>query len=159
MKSFVRTCLALVAFGIVSMNFDLYAQNTPNIPREYYPNYLISSDWDRIHEYLVQVDASQRTSVPVGSDVFRELAARFKKVFAAWPQDYRFQVTYTQCIQLTEQLGNQYSETTFYSFMSNCFRPLQQHITTFNNQYTVKAHATRNPPAGSAPLTVTFDAR
>lgn len=56
-------------------------------------------------------------------------------------------------------LGNKYSETVFYSFMNDCYKPLNQIISKLNSQYTVKPSAIRNPATGAAPLTVTFDAR
>jgi PKD repeat protein len=90
---------------------------------------------------------------------FKTLKTLFGKVFNSLPQDYNFKVVYEQCSKVSEALGNGYSNTTFYGFMNNCYKPLNQIISKINSQYTVNVSATRNPASGSAPLTVTFDAR
>ena len=83
----------------------------------------------------------------------------FRKVFPNFPQEYTFKVVYEQCIQISSTLAQNYSETLFQGFMNNCYKPLNQTISRIQSRYTVVASATRNPAGGSAPLTVTFDAR
>ena len=130
-----------------------------SVPAEFYPNYTIQTDWNKIQEHFVQIEAAQRIWATISSEIFKELNTRFKVVFPAFPQDYNFKVIYEQCIQLSSSLSDNYSETIFQGFMNNCYKPLNQTIGKINSQFTVKANATRSPANGSAPLTVTFDAR
>jgi hypothetical protein len=130
-----------------------------NISETFCPNYKIQSDLDKIYENFVLIEAAQKVGNSINTEIFKELTPRFKKVFAAFPQEYDFKVTYEQCSLLSEQLSNKYSETVFYSFIHNCYKPLNQISSKINNQYTIKPSAIRNPASGSAPLTVTFDAR
>lgn len=91
--------------------------------------------------------------------MFGELNKYFKSVFASFPQDYNFKVTYEQCYQTSEYLSTTYSETSLQTFMNTCYKPLTQILGKINSNYTVKVNATRSPASGAAPLTVTFDAR
>ena len=159
MKKQTKTIKALLTLGIFLSGFVGFTTQAQTIPTEFNPNYAIQDDWNKIQEYFVQIEAAQRIGATIGGDIFQELNSRFKVVFAAFPQDYNFKVVYEQCIQLSNTLANNYSETVFQGFMNNCYKPLNQTLARINSQYTVIANATRNPSGGAAPLTVTFDAR
>ncbi|GHW02403.1 hypothetical protein AGMMS50249_1890 [candidate division SR1 bacterium] len=132
-----------------------------SIPTDYYPNYAIQSDWAKVQENFVFIDAAQKIgdTAKLETKLFQELNASFKKIFPAFPQDYNFKVTYQQCLNLSSDLGAGYDKLRFQSFMTNCYNPLNNLIKQLNAKYTVQANATRSPANGAAPLTVTFDAR
>lgn len=119
------------------------------------------NDWWKVQETFVQIDAAQKMwdLARLDASLFKELNASFKKVFPAFPQDYNFKVTYQQCLNLSSDLAVDKTAQKFQTFINNCYKPLNQMIGQLNSKYTVQAKATRSPDSGSAPLTVTFDAR
>ncbi len=61
MKLCMRTLFALGIVGVAAAYFSVYAQTTSStVPREFYPNYTIIADWERIQEYFVQIEAAQK---------------------------------------------------------------------------------------------------
>ncbi|MDD2536947.1 MAG: PKD domain-containing protein [Candidatus Absconditabacteria bacterium] len=130
-----------------------------NIPSEYKPNDNIQSSRDQIQGHFVTLEASQKMGETIGTDIFKDLVKLFDVVFPNFPQEYTFKVTYQQCESIATQLSTSYKESIFQNFMTNCYRPLNQVLGQIASKYTVVANASRNPNSGSAPLTVTFDAR
>ena len=52
-----------------------------------------------------------------------------------------------------------YSSLDFDIFLDQCYGPINTIVKEINSNYTVKANSKASPQSGSAPLTVTLDAR
>ncbi|MDR0650579.1 MAG: hypothetical protein LBG59_04155 [Candidatus Peribacteria bacterium] len=126
-------------------NISCFTQAASSVPAEYYPNYKINNDLEKIQGYFVQLEAAQKMGGSVSSELFRQLNTHFKIVFPSFPQDHTFKVIYEQCIQLSNALAENYSTTLFQGFMNNCYKQLSQTITKINSKYTIQVSATRNP--------------
>lgn len=132
------------------------------IPNDYVANYEIKADYDKILWLLVEIDAATKIGNQISQNKFSELNTSFQTIFPKFPQDYAFQVTYQQCLSISQSLitytSNDY-QTKLASFMSNCYKPFSDIVKKVNTKYTVIATAKVSPQGGPAPLTVTFDAR
>lgn len=129
------------------------------VPAEYFANYQIQKDWDRLVQLFIDIEANKKVGVLNSAATFDELYQLMKRIFPYFPQDYSSQVLYQQCYSTLENLERSIDRDSFSVFYENCYKPLQTLTTTISNKYTVKAYGTANPNNGSAPLVVTFDAR
>ncbi|MDR0608306.1 MAG: hypothetical protein LBG52_08475 [Candidatus Peribacteria bacterium] len=156
-----HTTFRTLIIGIITTFSSLPVIAVDNVPTEYYANYEIQTELEKIQDIFIQLDAAKKSGKTdkLSSDLFTKLYSNFGVVFATFPQDYNFKVIYQQCLDGAETLAADNTSLNFQSFMSNCYTPLNKLISTINAQYTVKVSATKNPGSGPAPLTVTFNAR
>lgn len=136
----------------------VYGQNT-QLPQEYIPNYQIAKERQDILDMFVQIQAVKNTGLDLDEDFFKKLGDDFNKVFPSLPQESKFKVTYEQCRILTNNLAQEYTFNKFGQFLDSCFSALDRDIKEMNAKYSVQAKIKVNPQVGSAPLSVTFDAR
>lgn len=129
------------------------------VPMDYFANYKIQKDWERLSKLFVDIDANRKIGVLNNSATFAELNGIMKRVFPYFPQDYSSQVLYQQCYTTLESLQKSVERDNFSIFYENCYKPVQALTTTINSKYTIKAQGAASPASGPAPLTVTFDAR
>ncbi|MDR2415704.1 MAG: hypothetical protein LBD75_03715 [Candidatus Peribacteria bacterium] len=99
LKSLFISGLLLTLGSIGNIPYSTQAAST--VPAEYYPNYKINDDLEKIQESFVQLEAAQKMGVGVSSELFGKLTTYFKTVFLSFPQDHTFKVVYEQCIQLS----------------------------------------------------------
>ncbi|MDR2190037.1 MAG: hypothetical protein LBP53_02355 [Candidatus Peribacteria bacterium] len=61
MKIFLKSLLLLSLFSLTlgKEALTLHAQSS-SVPTEYYPNYKIQADRDKIQEHFVQIEAAQK---------------------------------------------------------------------------------------------------
>jgi hypothetical protein len=61
MKFFTKSFLSLGMLGVAFAGLTTNAQTSiSTVPKEYYPNYTIEADWDKIQEHFVQIEAAQK---------------------------------------------------------------------------------------------------
>ena len=131
----------------------------PRVPTEYFANYQIQKDWNRLQELFIDIDADNKIGRLWWTTTYSELYSIMNRIFPYFPQDYNFQVVYKQCIKTTRDMQGNVTRENYSSFLENCKNPLNNINATIQSRYTVKATATSNPQSWPAPLTVTFDAR
>ena len=152
----------LSGLGFYFLWWSVLAQNSQSskVPTDYFSNYQIQRDWNRLSELFVDIDAENKIWKINGSATYSELLSIMKKIFPYFPQqDYNFQLVYKQCLKTTESMQRNPNKENFSSFYENCKSPLANITTIIQNKYSVKAIASASPISGPAPLTVTFDAR
>lgn len=133
-----------------------------NIPNDYIANYQIQTDYNTILWIFVEIDAASKIGSQIPQSKFAELNTSFQVVFPRFPQEYAFQVTYQQCLDISQWLITYTSsdyQTKLASFMTNCYKPFGDIVKKVNSKYTVVANAKATPQSWPVPLTVTFDAR
>ena len=135
------------------------SSSSVKVPTEYFANYQIQKDRNRLQELFVDIDADSRIGKIWWTTIYNELNAIMTRIFPYFPQDYNFQVVYKQCLKTTREMQWNTNRENYNSFIENCKNPLSNVNATIQNKYTVKATASTNPSSGPAPLTVTFDAR
>ena len=135
------------------------SSSSVKVPTEYFANYQIQKDRNRLQELFVDIDADSRIGKIWWTTIYNELNAIMTRIFPYFPQDYNFQVVYKQCLKTTREMQWSTNRENYNSFIENCKNPLSNVNATIQNKYTVKATASTNPSSGPAPLTVTFDAR
>lgn len=154
-----------MAFVILSWVSLLAVYSASGVPDSYKANNEIKADRDATLWVFVEIDASIKTSDinnPIPQAKFSALHWYFTNLFSVFPQDYEFKVIYQQCLNLSESLSHHTSNnywSLLSSFMSNCYSPFSDILSQINSKYTVIPTAKASPSNGSAPLTVTFDAR
>lgn len=129
------------------------------IPAEYKPNYKFATEWAKIEEVLYKIDAKRKNWQAVETFHFSSLLQNFNVVFNYLPQTPEYKSTYESCRVGAEELSSEYDINTMSLFSNNCLNPLNVIFKDIVNKYTVKAKIVASPAQGSAPLTVTFDAR
>jgi len=129
------------------------------LSQEYYPNYKIQKSWDSIIENLSNIRAYKNTGKEIPSSLFTRLNSDFNTVFEYFPQKPDYKIIYKQCSLTTQELSSKYSYDKYLEFEDRCFEPINNILQEINKSYTVKASISAKPKSGSAPLTVTFDAR
>lgn len=163
MKSLFSKTISKLALMVFSLWLVfLIVHISASVPNNYKANYLIQDDYNNILGIFVEIDAATKVGTQISQTKFAELHGSFQSVFPKFPQDYAFQVTYQQCLDISHFLTtytNSDYQTKLASFMTNCYTPFSDIIKKINSQYTVSAKVKASPQAGSAPLTVTFDAR
>lgn len=62
MQSFTKFFLTSGLVGLIlACLTTIHAQTSVStVPKEYYPNYTIEADWEKIQEYFVQIEAAQK---------------------------------------------------------------------------------------------------
>ncbi|MCF7834746.1 PKD domain-containing protein [Candidatus Gracilibacteria bacterium] len=135
------------------------SQTSSSVPKEYIANYKISSDREKIQQLLVEIESANKIGAEIPASKFGDLNSSFNSIFQYFPQDYDFKVVYQQCLTLSQDLSFGYTYNKLVSFMDNCYKPFKQILDKINTKYTVQAKGSANPKSGSAPLTVTLDAR
>lgn len=143
----------------LSLSFLSIWLSFASVPDYYFANYEIQSDWDKITEIFVNIEASNKIGQEISQDVFSNLNLHFNKVFSKFPQDYNFKVVYKQCLETTNTLSQENNTMNLSIFMDNCYSPLEDILKKIENNYTVTANVKTYPQTGPAPLTVTLDAR
>jgi hypothetical protein len=136
---------SLIFFGSLLATFGVQSVFAAKVPQEYYANFEIDSNWEAIEQALVKIDAAGQIGAEVDPKLFRILNTNFKPVFPKFPQDYSFQLVYTQCLDITANLAKGYSNSLFQIFKNNCETPLNSILGTIASRYTVKASASKNP--------------
>ena len=155
MKKFGNKLKILGIGAVLSIGAFAFAA----IPNDYYANYELTENYEKIIELFVWIEATNNIGQSIEESVFGELNSLFEKVFPYFPEDYEFNVVFEQCLLITEELASSYNYMKFTSFMDNCYKPFQNVIKTVNNDYTVIASSNVNPQSWPAPLNVTFDGR
>ena len=145
--------------GLGSRVLAASSSNNSIVPTEYFANYKIQKQRNRLLEIFVEIDADSRTGKIWPSSLYAELYTIMNKIFPYFPQEYTFQVVYKQCQQATKAMASSSNKENFNSFNENCKVPLTAITNTIQNKYSIKASASLSPSSGPAPLTVTFDAR
>ena len=136
------------------------AKSSSNVPNNYYANYLIQSDWNRLAKIFVDIDAKSQLGEIGSSATYTEQLNIMNKIFEYFPQDnYEYLLTYEQCKETTAAMARNVTMDNFKKYTEQCKDPLSKIKSTIDSQYTVKVSATANPNSGSSPLTATFDAR
>lgn len=130
------------------------------VPQEYYPNFEIQEDYNKIiNELFVDIQAKIKAGQQIPTSTFADLNTKFNTIFPYFPNKYSFNVVYQTCKDVSQSLANTYNFNMLANFMDNCFTPLTNIVKEINTTYAIKASATIGPSSGPAPLTVTFDAR
>ena len=80
-------------------------------------------------------------------------------VFPQLPQRNNYRIVHNICTTQAGKLAVAYSSLDFDVFFDQCYGPINTIMKEINSNYTVKATAKASPQSGSAPLTVTLDAR
>lgn len=125
-------------FNFFSLNFSLKAQ-VSEVPVEYFANYKIQKDRDRLTKLFIDIDANRKIGVINTSAIFSELHNIMKRVFPYFPQDYASQVLYQQCLSTVENMQKNSDRDTFAVFYENCYKPIQNLSSTIASKYTIKA--------------------
>jgi hypothetical protein len=60
MKRQTKTLQLFTTFAAVGTAIIGLEVSAQSIPTEYYPNYAIQDDWNKIQEYFVQIEAAQK---------------------------------------------------------------------------------------------------
>ncbi|MBS8122536.1 PKD repeat [Candidatus Vampirococcus lugosii] len=130
-----------------------------NLPSSYYPNYETAENIESITENFSKLEAYKSTNEDVPIEIFSTLSKDFDEVFPYFPQTPNNRVVFEQCKITTNSLTSGYSYDKFLTFRTRCFQELNDIMKDVNNNYTMIANINANPKSGSAPLSVTFDAR
>jgi hypothetical protein len=155
----IRLFLLCVSFVAL---FSVFSSTNAGIPNEYVANYEIKTDWEKILDLFVQIDADSKIGQQTPQTKFANLHTSFVTVFPKLPQEYSFKVTYSQCLSLSQSMTSTTSldyTSKLNMFMTNCYKPLSDIFKKVTTKYAITAQAKINPSSGPAPLTVTFDAR
>ncbi len=96
----------------------------------------------------------------VPTTIFLDLYKNFQILFPQLPQRNNYKIVYNVCIRQAQKLSLENTNgVEFDTYMDQCQGPINTIMKEINTNYTVKANAKASPQAGSAPLTVTLDAR
>ena len=155
MNKIVKYILFPVLVFISMQNTESFAL----IPDEYYTNYEVEKHWETISDSMIKIKAATNIGEEPSTVMFKLLHDNLIPVFKRFPQESKFQVTYEQCLSITENLSHGFSQTMYQIYQNRCENPLNSIVSTINSQYTVRANASASPSSGPAPLTVTLDAR
>lgn len=129
------------------------------VSTEYLPNYWLSQTWERIATNFIAIQAAKTRWDTVPSSVFQQLSTDFQVVFPQLPQRNNYRITYDNCRVQSQKLSIEMNAVDFDIFVDQCQSPINTIIKEINSNYTVKADVKASPQSGSAPLTVTLDAR
>jgi len=142
--------------------FCLFNSSHATVSNEYIANYEITADWNTMNSILIEVDADSKIWTQVPQAKFTQLNTSFQTIFPKLPQQYTFQVTYQQCLTLSQGLTTYTTvdyQNKLSAFLTTCYKPLSDILKQINTKYTVVANAKFSPQSGPAPLVVTLDAR
>lgn len=155
----------LVALSMTSvLMFSLLWPIVPSlsfaeVSSEYQANYGISQIWENVTTNFITIQSSKKRWDQVPSSVFWALYTDFNAVFPKLPQRNNYRIIFDTCKVQTQKLSQAYSSLDFDVFMDQCQWPINTIMKEINSTYTVKAKIKATPQNGSAPLTVTLDAR
>lgn len=138
-----------------SVSPSSYAQ----VGAEYAANYGISQTWDNIMTNFITIQATRRRGDQVPASVFQSLHTDFTSIFPRLPQRNNYRIIYDTCKAQSLRLSQVYTSIDFDIFMDQCHGPLNTAMKEINANFTIKAQVRATPSSGSAPLTVTLDAR
>lgn len=158
----IYTLASLTAVSILTAGF--HVGTTPKVeaqgvPSSYYPNYQIQSQWGAILDSFVELEAKRKIGEDPSSSTFSEINNNLRAVIPSLPSESEYKIIYEQCLLLSSSVARGYTYDKFINFMENCFSPLNRAIKEISNKFTMKPSISANPTQGSAPLTVTFDAK
>lgn len=157
-KRFVA--LSLTSLFAVSLIWSQF--NTPSfaeVSSEYQANFGISQIWENVTTSFITIQSAKKRWDQVPSSIFASLYSDFNAVFPKLPQRNNYRVTFDTCKVQAQKLSQAYSSLDFDVFMDQCQWPINTIMKEINSTYTVKAKIKANPQSGSAPVTVTLDAR
>ena len=150
--------LFLLSF-VVLLWWNLFAKSS-SVPNSYYANYLVEDDWNKLAAIFVDIDATTKLWQLNWSATYAEQLGIMNRIFNYFPQDdYDFLLIYEQCKKTTAEMAKDPNNSNFELYTERCKKPLTKLKSTIDSKYTVKVQASASPSNGSAPLTVTFDAR
>lgn len=146
----ISTLIWVASFG--------YAQTREET--DYIANYDVSAYWEGINDMFVEIDAKNKVGSLVSTTIFQTLSNYFDKLFPKLPQNNNYRIIYNTCKTQASTLAMDNTRMVeFDLYMDNCQTPLKRIMQEIVAKYTVRALASASPQNGSAPLTVTFDAR
>lgn len=129
------------------------------ISEEFFANYQIDDEMDRMIEIFSRIEAYRSTWNDVPQEIFVELSWIFNTVLPRLPQTPENRVIYEQCDITTRNMSWWFNYDRFLTFRDRCFQPLNDIIRQIDTNYTVIPDIDANPDSWSAPLNVTLDAR
>ena len=129
------------------------------VSSEYQANYGISQIRENITTNFITIQSAKKRWDQVPSSVFWSLYADFNVVFPKLPQRNNYRIIFDTCKVQSQKLSQAYSSLDFDVFMDQCQWPINTIMKEINSTYTVKAKIKATPQNGSAPVTVTLDAR
>lgn len=144
--------------GVFSQRW-LFSTVSAEVPIEYQANYGIAQIWDNVMQDFIQIQAKKKVGDTPDTSTFSRLSNNFSIIFPKLPQKNNYKIVFEQCLLLSNKLAIAYSNINFDIFVDQCQWPINSIMKEINNNYSVKAKIKASPNAGSAPLTVTFDAR
>ncbi len=150
-------CILLGSFLALLLPSQAYAQSS--LPDEFFPNYQIADEYERLLDYFIDIEAAARVWTELEASMFRDINNIFRQVFTYFPRSSSNEIVYRQCILISDDLANWFTRAKYNTFRNRCFESLGTIIRDINTRYTVNAKITANPRRWSSPLNVTFDAR
>ncbi len=154
-----------VALTIVSLStivliwFQFNIASFAEVSSEYQANFGISQIWENITTNFITIQSAKKRWDQVSLSVFASLYSDFNVVFPKLPQKNNYRIIFDSCKVQAKKLSQAYSSLDFDIFMDQCQWPINTIMKEINSVYTVKAKIKANPQSGSAPVTVTLDAR
>lgn len=144
--------LSIIWYSLISVSFWQVNEN-------YIANYGISQTWEDIMTNFVTIQATIKRGDQVSSSVFASLYTDFVQLFPQLPQKNNYRIIFDTCKAQSQKLSQVYTSLDFDVFVDQCQGPINTIMKEINSNYTVKAKIKANPQSGSAPMTVTLDAR
>jgi PKD repeat protein len=126
---------------------------------EYQANFGITQIWENITTNFISIQSAKKRGDQVPSSVFWSLYTDFNAVFPKLPQRNNYRIIFDTCKVQAQKLSQAYSSLDFDIFVDQCQWPINTIMKEINSVYTIKAKIKSNPQSGSAPVTVTLDAR
>lgn len=156
----MKKIISISACFLILSSFLLWFSNWQStVPRIYYPNSEISTNFDRIIKNFASLEAYRTTNTDVPVEIFSQLKSDFDKVFPYFPKTPNYSIVYEQCRITTDSLIQWYTYDKMLTFRTRCFVELNNIINQISSNFSVKASIIANPRNWSAPINVTFDAR
>ncbi len=159
MKTHKKIISLVLMLSMLGSQFIYAPTTSAAVPAEYKPNYKFAPQRAQIQDTLYKIDAKRKNGQTVDTFYFQDLEKNFNVVFDYMPQTSEYKGVYESCHVWAQELSRQYDINTMSLFSNNCLNPLNEIFKEIQNSYTVKAKIVASPDQGSAPLTVTFDAR
>jgi len=157
-KRFVALSItSLFAVSVIWSQFT--TPSFAEVSSEYQANFGISQIWENVTTSFITIQSAKKRWDQVPSSEFWSLYTDFNAVFPKLPQKNNYRVIFDTCKVQAQKLSQAYSSLDFDIFMDQCQWPINTIMKEINSVYTVKAKIKANPQSGSAPVTVTLDAR
>ena len=161
-SQFSKRFVALSITSLFAVSVIWSQLTTPSfaeVSSEYQANFGISQIWENVTTSFITIQSAKKRWDQVPSSIFASLSTDFNAVFPKLPQRNNYRVTFDTCKVQAQKLSQAYSSLDFDVFMDQCQWPINTIMKEINSTYTVKAKIKANPQSGSAPVTVTLDAR